>query len=325
MRIARHQQEESALHGAGFDPQETALCARSTPALVVLIRASSAEFPVQQRLRAVSQDKVPDTGLTKAVYNRFMKLGLISDVHGNVQALKAVLAALEEDGVDFVLCAGDLVAYGANPSQVVKILRDRAIPCVTGNYDFAVAHHLTSASRKPSTPSNEPLKRAALEWTQAHTSDADKRFLRGLPWRMDFVVDGLHIAMLHAGLEYLDAFYTPNEPDAMYALYNRVRTDIVVLGHTHESFTYRALGGLMINPGSVGRSINGDVRAAYAVLDTNTLEVAHRRTRYDLRGAVKAIERSGMPLEIARMVEHGVRRVEDLPAPKHADLVLEVA
>ena len=293
---------------------------------IVLTLAGVAAFLVLHWLRGTSQipdshmlpetrpEIRPDTRLTHSGYNHPMKLGLIADVHGNVQALKAVLTVLEQDGAEFVICAGDLVAYGANPSQVIKILRDRAIPCVAGNYDFAVAHDLETASRIPSSPTNEPLKRAALEWARGHTSGGDKRFLGSLPWRMDFVLDGLHIGMVHAGLEYLDAMYTPNEPEAMYALYNRVRTDVVVMGHSHLSFTYRASAGLMVNPGSVGRSLNGDTRAAYAVLDTKTLEVAHRRVRYDLRGAVRAIEKSGMPLEIARLVEHGARRIEDVPA-----------
>jgi putative phosphoesterase len=281
---------------------------------IVLTLATVVAFLVLNWLRGTSQDRIPDTGLTFSDYNHSMKLGLISDVHGNVQALKAVLTVLEEDKVDFVICAGDLVAYGANPSQVIKILRDRAIPCVAGNYDFAVAHDLETASRIPSSPTNESIKRAALEWAREHTSSGDKRFLASLPWRMDFVLDGLHVGMLHAGLEYLDAMYTPEKPEAMFTLHNRIRTDVIVMGHSHQSFTYRALGGLMVNPGSVGRSLNGDTRAAYAILETNTLEVTHRRVRYDLRGAVRAIEKSGMPLEIARLVEHGARRIEDVPA-----------
>jgi putative phosphoesterase len=287
-------------------------------ASIVLTLAILAAFLVLHWLRGTAQnpqsDARPDTGLTISDYNHSMKLGLIADIHGNTQALKAVLNALEEDGVEFVICAGDLVAYGANPSQVIKLLRDRAIPCVAGNYDFAVAHDLETASRVPSSPTNEPLKRAALAWAREHTSSTDKRFLGSLPWRMDFVFDGLHIGMLHAGFEYLDAMYTPSEPEAMYALYSRVQTDVIVMGHSHQSFTYRALAGLMVNPGSVGRSLNGDTRAAFAILDTNTLEVAHRRVQYDLRSAVRAIEKSGMPLEIARLVEHGARRIEDVPA-----------
>ena len=150
---------------------------------IVLTLAAVAAFLVLYWLRGTSQATVPDTRLTHSGYNHPMKLGLIADVHGNVQALKAVLTVLEQDGAEFVLCAGDLVAYGANPSQVIKILRDRAIPCVAGNYDFAVAHDLETASRIPSSPTNEPLKRAALEWARGHTSGGDKRFLGSLPDR----------------------------------------------------------------------------------------------------------------------------------------------
>lgn len=241
-----------------------------------------------------------------------MKLGLIADVHGNLHALKAVLSALEADGADFVLCAGDLVCYGAQPTGVIKLLRERGIPSVCGNYDYAVAHGLGSASKKPSTPRNEVLKLAALRWAQENLLPAEKRYLSSLPWMMRFVFDGLHVAVLHAGIEYLDAWYTPEYPQGLQVLASRVDADVIVMGHTHRAFTHRVSSRLMVNPGAVGRALDGDTRAAYAVLDTDLLEVRLSRVQYDLRGAVRMIEKSGMPPEIARLMERGARRIEDL-------------
>ena len=249
-----------------------------------------------------------------------MKIGLISDVHGNLHALKAVLVSLENEDVEFTLCAGDLVCYGAQPSGVIKLMRERGIPSVCGNYDYAVAHDLDTASRTPSSPRNEPLKRAALRWTLENAGPSDKRYLASLPWVMRFAFEGLHVAVVHAGLEYLDAWYEPEYPQAMEQLARRVDADVIVMGHTHRAFAHRVSSRAMINPGAVGRSLDGDTRAAFAVLDTNTLEIGFHRVRYDLKGAVRMIEKSGMPLEIARLVERGAKRIEQLeqlePEPK---------
>lgn len=244
-----------------------------------------------------------------------MKIGLISDIHANLQALEAVLHELRRDGADFILCAGDLVCYGANPRETIALLRAHGIPSVRGNYDHAVALGLETASRSPSSPQNEPLKRAALSWTQKNLEPRDKWFLNGLPWRMDFVFDSLHVAVLHAGIEYLDAWYTPDDLEKLEILVRRVDADVLVLGHTHQAFSCHISSRVVVNPGAVGRSLDGDTRASYAVLETDSLEVAHHRLEYDLASAVCAIQNSGMPIEIARLIKHAARRVEQIAQP----------
>jgi putative phosphoesterase len=241
-----------------------------------------------------------------------MKIGLIADVHANLHALKAVLGSLAAEGVEFILCAGDLVGYGAQPAGAIRLMRERGIPSVCGNYDYAVAHSLEAASQKPSSPRNDAIKRATLRWTCETLPPAEKRYLASLPWMMRFSFDGLHVAVLHAGIEYLDAWYAPEYPQGLQVLAGRVDADVIVMGHTHRSFVHRVSSRVLVNPGAVGRSLDGDTRAAYAVLDVDSLEVSLRRVPYDLRGAVRMIEKSGMPLEIARMVERGARRVEQL-------------
>jgi putative phosphoesterase len=236
-----------------------------------------------------------------------VKIGLIADVHANLQALQAVLHDLRCDGVDFILCAGDLVTYGANPQETIALLRAHGIPSVRGNYDHAVALGHETASRTLSSERTEPLKRAAICWTNQH-----KWFLNGLPWRMDFVFDSLHVAVLHAGIEYLDAWYDSKDLEKLALLVSRVDADVLVLGHTHEAFSCQISSRIIVNPGAVGRSIDGDTRASYAVLDTESLEVSHRRIEYNIHDAIFAIQQSGMPLDIARMVGRGVRRIEDL-------------
>lgn len=241
-----------------------------------------------------------------------MRIGLISDLHGNLQALDAVLDALAGLDVSAILCAGDLVCYGADHAAVLQRLQDHHIPAVKGNYDEAVACNLPTASRKPSSPRNEPLKIAALQWTQTHIASRQREQLAALPWTARFRYGSAWVQVIHAGLEHLDQWITPEVPDEMRTLAEAFPGDIVVMGHSHRQFAERVGGSLLVNPGAVGRSLDGDPRAAFAVLDTNTRQVEFHRIAYDLEAAVRAIAESGMPPEIARLIAAAARRIEEL-------------
>lgn len=242
-----------------------------------------------------------------------MRLGLIADIHANLHALEAVLEELARLEADLVLCAGDLVAYGAFPNQVIALLRQRSIQCVLGNYDQAAAWNLETASSRPSSPRTEPLKRAALAWTQAHLSSESRQHLRGLPWSMQFVLDEQTLHLFHAGPDSLCDWYTPQDMDSLRRLSLRQGAGLVVLGHTHQPFVQQVGNTLFINPGAVGRSLDGDARASFAILNTQTLQTELFRVGYDLEAAVQAVLETGMPPEIATLLRYGLRRIEDTP------------
>ena len=244
-----------------------------------------------------------------------MKLGIISDIHGNIHALRAVLEALDNASVDLIVCAGDLVCCGANHNLVIRQIRQRHIPTVTGHYDAAVAwgHPVASYSRLSSQA--EFLQRAALAWTNQYVLAEDKAFLQTLPWRLNYNIDGQHVVILHGGLDRLDESFTPSNPTGLQHLAEQLQADIVILGHSHVPFTYGCHHSqgqtLFINPGSVGHSHDGDPRASYALLDTRTDSVQFARANYNIEAAARAIAVSGMPIEIAEMIRQGVA-VEDL-------------
>lgn len=240
-----------------------------------------------------------------------MEIGLIADIHGNLQALQAVLAALEAADVALILCAGDVVCYGAQPNEVIALLRKRGIPCVAGNYDTAVAWNVPAA-RQPSTPLNEPLKQAALNWTKQQILPEQRVYLCGLPFTAVYEIAGRRIRLLHAGPRYLDEWVTPDDPRSLADVAAQMPADVIVLGHTHQPFVAHCGDTLFINPGAVGRSLDGDPRASYAVLDLETRLVQHHRLAYDLDTAVTAIQHTTMPPEIARLIAHAARRIEDL-------------
>ncbi|WP_165795249.1 metallophosphoesterase family protein [Deinococcus koreensis] len=239
-----------------------------------------------------------------------MRIGLIADIQGNLHALEAVLAALAHPGggrpgVDATLCAGDLVGYAAHPNEVVLRVRAGGIPSVVGNQDQAVGWGLPRANRQPAAPRTEILRRAALEWTQGQLHAEHRAYLRGLPRLMRLPLSDRSVTVLHAGIDTLDDWLTPDDPPALEALARRLSSDVVVLGHTHRPFEYRCAGTLFINPGPVGRSVDGDPRASFAVLDLDTLQADFVRLDYDLPGATDAISRSGLPGELSVLIAQG--------------------
>lgn len=241
-----------------------------------------------------------------------MRIGLIADIHGNLPALSQVLEELDGRRVDLVLCAGDLVCYGADPNGVIGVLRERHVACVAGNYDAAIAWDRAAASVKPSSPANEPLKRAALLWTKEHVTPGNKKFLRSLPWTMQYNLEGVRLFVLHAGLDSLDEWIAPDNAQGVADLAMRIGADVIVLGHTHAACEYTCRGVCFVNPGAVGRSLDRDPRAAYAVLDLDHRRAEFYRVDYDLGAAVREIEDSGMPREIAALVRCGARRIEEI-------------
>ena len=241
-----------------------------------------------------------------------MRIGLITDIHSNLQALDAALEFLHQQDVETILCAGDLVCYGANPSDVLQRLQSRHIPAVKGNYDEAVALSLSTASRKPSSPRNEPLKKAALQWTQEVVTEDDREYLRNLPWRSSHRYAGNWVHVLHAGLDYLDEWVAPDAPDSLQRVAATFPGDIVVLGHTHLQFVEEIEGTLLVNPGAIGRSLDGDPRTAFAILNVATREVEFHRVEYAIEQAVAAVDQSSMPNEIGLLIKHAARRIDEL-------------
>lgn len=120
------------------------------------------------------------------------------------------------------------------------------------------------------------------------------------------------MAVLHASLDTLDQEILPQHTERLADLAKRLQTDVVVLGHTHQAFTTTWQNTLFINPGAVGRSLDKDPRACFAIFDTETRQVSLRRLAYDIDGATRAILHTTMPPEIAQLIQSGARRWEEV-------------
>jgi predicted phosphodiesterase len=246
-----------------------------------------------------------------------MKYALISDMHGNLPALEAVLADIDRrDEVDAVYHLGDLVGYAPWPDEVVALLRERGIPGIAGNYDSTVATDYAHCGCKADSPRGEELAHLSYEWTRAHVSPETKRFLGALPFRIDLRPRGGHksrpqLILVHGAPSLNTLYWTEDRPDSfaskMVGSAGAKEGDLIAFGHTHKPW-HRVVGGVhLLNTGSVGKPKDGDWRAGYALVETDEEigAVEFVRVEYDLERAVEGILSSALPDEFADLLRTG--------------------
>ena len=249
-----------------------------------------------------------------------MRYALISDIHGNLPALDAVLRHIDaHPAVGAVYHLGDLVGYGPWPNEIVERLRDRSIAGVAGNYDSTVATDYTHCGCRSESPRQEELAHVSFEWTRRHVSPATKKVLAGLPFRLDLKPRGGHasgptVALVHATAVNNLVYLTDDRGDEFLANIARqanLRTDdALCFGHTHKPWHRTVNGVHFVNTGSVGRPKDGDSRAGYVLLDVGDgsqpkIDVQFVRVEYDVEAAARAIAEAGLPEEFADFLRTG--------------------
>lgn len=215
-----------------------------------------------------------------------MHVLIVSDLHGNWPALRAI-----DEPADAVLCLGDLVDYGPYPAECVRWVRERAQTCVRGNHDHAVAQVVPACGLY----GYRYLSGVTRPTSVARLDAEDRRWLGRLPTRATVVLGGKRLFLVHATPRDPMDEYGPPERSFWAERTANVDADFVLVGHTHTPFDLD-LGRLrVVNPGSVGLPRDGDPRASYAVLDTETGAVTFRRVAYDVEEAVAAVEATPLP------------------------------
>ncbi|MEO8579508.1 MAG: metallophosphoesterase family protein [Gemmatimonadales bacterium] len=246
-----------------------------------------------------------------------MRYALISDIHANLPALKAVLASIDERGdVGAIYHLGDLTGYAPWPNEVVALLRQRAIPGIAGNYDSTVAMDYKHCGCRADTPNEEELSHISFEWTRSHVTPETKNHLASLPFRLDIRPFGGHVSgptitLVHGNQTLNTVYVTEDRPDSflekMAAGIGASSEDVICFGHTHRPWQ-RVVGGVhFVNTGSVGRPKDGDWRACYALLtiDGSGTRIDFVRVEYDIDEAARAIRTSELPDEFADILRSG--------------------
>lgn len=222
-----------------------------------------------------------------------MRIAIVSDIHGNLTALEAVLADLRLTAPDLILHGGDLADGGARPAEVLDRVRDLGWPGVIGNADEMLSRPESLEEFASQSPAPRGLFDAVREIAAA-TRDAlgESRiaWLRELP-RVQFHGP---LALVHASPESVWRSPGTEAIDAeLEAVYGPLKKPIAVYAHIHRPFIRAIAGQVVANTGSVSLPYDGDCRASYLLLDDDRPSV--RRVEYDVEGELEALSLSGLP------------------------------
>lgn len=208
-----------------------------------------------------------------------MEVAVISDVHANRVALDAVLADM--DDVDAIVCAGDVVGYNPWPGDCVDVLREHDITSISGNHDRMLCSGRNFAGNG--------MAQAGIRHARAELNDVQRGWLERLPEERT-LFDG-RVKLVHGHPSDPDRYTYPEQ----FGDHLLGDEDVLIMGHTHVQHAESYDDGVVVNPGSVGQPRDRDPRAAYAVVDLDTLDVDLRRVEYDVVRVTDAITTAGLP------------------------------
>jgi putative phosphoesterase len=237
-----------------------------------------------------------------------MRIAIISDIHGNLLALDAVLADLRTRAVDAVYCLGDLVGYAAHPNEVAQRIQDEGIPTIMGNYDDGVGFERDQCGCAYTNPVDQALGDQSLAWTKVTVTSENKAFLRTLASEIRFEAGGKRVLLVHGSPRRINEYLFEDRPISSFQrLAASSHADVIVFGHTHKPYTKLVDGVRFVNAGSVGKPKDGDWRACYIVLDpSDTMKpVEFIRIPYDVASEAAAIRASDLPDKFAVDIETG--------------------
>jgi predicted phosphodiesterase len=235
-----------------------------------------------------------------------MRVAVISDIHGNLAALEAVLAALDADPVEAVWCLGDVVGYGPQPNDCCDLVRERASVTLCGNHDLAVRGTIDLEEFSGDAG-------IAARWTQTVLRDDVREWLNGLTP----LGEAEGVALFHGSARDPVWEYVLSDESAVATLL-LTSQQLVLVGHSHVALQVALRGtelegglapvgtvlGLgearwLLNPGSVGQPRDGDPDAAYLVLDLDAKTATYRRVGYDVARTQSAMHDVGLPEQLA--------------------------
>ena len=227
-----------------------------------------------------------------------MKIAILGDIHGNIEALKAAYYAAISAKVDKLYHLGDLGGYAPFVNEVVDFLSGHEIEGVQGNYDFTVAHGSEHCGCKYEDPVQAELADKSFGWTKQHASQKAKDFMRNLPVEISFASHGKKVSLFHASPHKNNLYWFEDRPEKFFLeMAEKTKADVMIFGHTHKPYRKDIGGKVFINAGSVGKPKDGDSRACVAFVEIAEDKVRHEflRVPYDIEKTASAIVESGLP------------------------------
>jgi putative phosphoesterase len=241
-------------------------------------------------------------------------IGIISDVHANVLALEAALAALRRANAHTIICLGDLVGYGPAPNEAIDLLRTHNVQCTLGEADERIAFGFARRSTRKGVADQ------TIEWARTVIEPDHVEWLRGLPVQRRLETPAGRLRAFHgSATDPADRINLQQDPISLTRLLQEHRCTILACGGSHVPYFRRiADAGWVINPGSVGLSLNGEPGADYALVtvDDEGVSVRMDKVEYDFAAVAFDIIAWGLPRVIAEAVQRG-KMPEAESSPEH--------
>jgi diadenosine tetraphosphatase ApaH/serine/threonine PP2A family protein phosphatase len=236
---------------------------------------------------------------------------IVSDVHGNLEALEAVMADIAKHKPASIVCLGDFVGYGGSPNECIDRLRPRIEHAVAGNHDLAACGKIKL------TYFNSNAAQAA-RWTEVQLTPENRAYLEALP----FSVRWRDALLVHASPTQPEEWHYVLSPMEAQEEMRAYEEALCFIGHSHYPGTFDRQGDrirytrtaevrlekghrYLVNAGSVGQPRDGDPRAAYVLYDELDRVLRHVRVEYDIAGAMKRILDAGLPRFLADRLQWG--------------------
>jgi len=241
-----------------------------------------------------AKDGAPSSTNDRDVSGALMRIAVVSDVHGNLTALEAVIADLRRVGVDEVLQGGDLGYGGARPAEVVDRVRELGWAGVRGNTDEML---WAPENLRNFAVSASPAMKRLFEMTEEiRVWTCERLGAERIAWlkTMSMVQRRGELALVHASPG--DTWRAPGrdaKDEELRKAFGELKAQVVVYGHIHLPYLREMGEWAVANSGSVNLSYDGDARASYVVVESGKVDI--RRVEYDVEGEVETVKRSGMP------------------------------
>lgn len=253
-----------------------------------------------------------------------MKYGIVSDIHSNLEGLTAVLEALDELGVDSILCCGDIIGYGAEPSECLDAVTGRGMLCIQGNHERGLEDLATGRE-----PSMNQMALAGLDFSDSQLSAEQKKLLLDLPDYREIEGSFLvfHGSPSHPDDYILDPFEAQYAFKSLRKNYPGAASKLCFIGHTHVCAIYllerdeqKLVHGevsksghirlpeghdVMVNVGSCGQYRGGLAQASFCVYDQEEQSIEFHFVDYDVESAMRKILDAGLPPELAERLASG--------------------
>lgn len=241
-----------------------------------------------------------------------MRIGILSDIHSNLEAFEAVINYAENEKVDEYLCLGDIVGYGTNPNRCVEIVRDLTPKIVAGNHDYGVCG-------KTDIYYFNDVARQAIKWTRKNISAENVDFIKSLPLK----IEDENSVFVHS---------TPSSPEKWNYIMNmydsikefkQLKKKLCFIGHSHQpvifsmtsdyevsssiddSLIFNKNKKYIVNAGSIGQPRDGNPKASFLLYDTDKNKITYSRIEYDIKKTQDKIIKAGLPAFLAKRLEIG--------------------